>query len=107
MTISVIPLQPVPNQVLQVQLSGQAVELHVYQSTFAMFVDVYSGVNLVKGGQIAQNLNRIVRQAYHGFSGDMVFLDTQGNQDPLYWGLGDRWQLLYADDGFVPNLNNT
>jgi hypothetical protein len=33
--------------------------------------------------------------AYLGFSGDLVFVDTLGDQDPTYDGLGARYALIY------------
>lgn len=101
---TIVPIQPVPNQTLQVQLSNQAVTLNVYQFRFALFVDIYANNVRIQGGQIAQNLNRLVRDAYFGFVGDLVFMDTQGSADPVYTGLGTRWILLYDDTGFASNL---
>ena len=39
--------------------------------------------------------NRIVRDTYLGFLGDLAFFDLQGEDDPYYTGLGDRWVLGY------------
>ena len=90
-----IPVQPLPNQTLQVQLNNQACTLNIYQQTYGMFMDVYVGSTLIIAGVICENLNRIVRSIYLGFSGDFAFVDTQGSADPLYTGLGARWQLVY------------
>jgi hypothetical protein len=59
------------------------------------FVDLYVNNVLIIGSAIGQNLNRIVRSVYLGFAGDLVFFDTAGDADPVYSGLGSRWQLLY------------
>lgn len=40
-------------------------------------------------------MNLIVRSAYLGFIGDLAFIDTQGTSDPIYAGLGTRFQLVY------------
>lgn len=94
----VVPTQPVANQTLQVQLSGQACVINLYQTAYALFMDLYVGNSLVVCGVICENLNRIVRSAYLGFDGDFAFVDTQGLSDPIYYGLGSRWQLVYFDD---------
>lgn len=94
----VIPTQPLPNQNLQVQIGDMACSLDIYQNAFALFIDVYVNGALVIGGVIAENLNRIVRNAYLGFTGDLVFFDTQGGADPVYTGLGERYQLIYLSD---------
>jgi hypothetical protein len=52
-------------------------------------------------------LNRIIRDrqrllvdaGYRGFIGDFAMIDTQGRADPVYSGLGGRYQLVYFDAG--------
>ena len=46
----------------------------------------------------AKNLVSLVPTAYLGFSGWLVFVDTQGSEDPQYAGLGTRWVLVYLDE---------
>ena len=113
-TPQVIPLQPAVNQSLSINLSGQSVVLNlyfkeiqvpvaagiatdppVYEPVNPLFADVYSGNRLVIGGVLCQDRNRIVRDAYLGFKGDLAFVDTQGIDDPLVGGLGTRWLLTY------------
>ena len=91
----IVPLNANPNQTLTVGLGNQACQLDVYQKSGGLFMDVYVNNALIIAGVIAENLNRIVRSKYLGFSGDFVFVDTQGSDDPVYTGLGTRWQLLY------------
>ena len=95
--MQIVPLQPLPNQTLSVTLGAQNCQINVYQKFFGVFVDLYIGADLIIGGVIAQNLNRIVRDAYLGFVGDLAFYDTQGNDDPTYASLGTRFQLLYLE----------
>lgn len=91
----IVPLQPVPNQTLQVQLAGQPCTLNLFQYTYGLFASVYVGDVLIIASVLCQNFNRIVRSTYLGFVGDLVFLDTQGTDDPIYTGLGSRFVLLY------------
>lgn len=93
--MQLIPIQAVPNQTLQVQLGGQACVVNVYQLAYGLFLDLYVGNSLIVAGVICQNLNRIVRSLYLGFSGDLCFFDEQGAEDPVYTGLGSRFQLVY------------
>lgn len=96
--MQIVPLQPIPSQTLQVQLNGQACTLNIFQYAFGLFMSVYVGNNLIIASVICENFVRIVRDAYLGFSGDFVFLDMQGTEDPAYTGLGGssaRFQLLY------------
>ena len=93
--MQIIPLQSDPSQTLTVNLNGQNCSINVYQRLFGLFLDLYQDGSLVIGGQICQNLNRIVRSSYLGFQGDLAFIDTQGTDDPIYSGLGAQFQLLY------------
>lgn len=95
--MQIIPLQAVPNQTLTVLLADQNCRINVYQKFFGLFVDLSVGSTLILSGVIAQQANRIARYAYLGFTGDLVFFDTQGATDPVYTGLGSRYQLVYLE----------
>jgi hypothetical protein len=104
-----VPLVALPSQTLTTNLAGQVCQINVYQKFYGLFLDLYLGTTLIIGGVICQNCNRIVRSAYLGFSGDLMFYDTQGTyytpppnlavgyggQDPDYTGLGSQFQLVY------------
>ena len=92
-----IPLQPIPNQTLQVQLNGQACTLNVFQYSYGLFCTVMVGATLIVASAICQNQNRIIRDDYLGFSGSLAFVDTQGSTDPVFTGFGGRYQLIYFD----------
>ena len=93
-----IPLQAVPSQQTQIVLDGQTCSISVYVKNQCMFFDL-----AVNGSEIAyavqcSNLVSLVPTAYLGFSGWLVFYDTQGTSNPIYTGLGSRWLLLYLDE---------
>src|SRR5258708_7156093 len=98
----IIPLQPLPNQNLQVQLANQPCTIELYQTTYGLFCNLFIGSTQIIAGVICENLNRIVRSIYLGFVGDLVFNDLQGNTDPNYLGLGIRYQLLYLEASDLP-----
>ncbi len=91
----VIPLQATPSQIAQVTLDGQSCQIEVYQKRSGVYLNLYVNNTLIIGGVICENINRIVRSAYLGFSGDLCFLDNAGTDDPVYTGLGSRWTLMY------------
>jgi hypothetical protein len=93
----VVPLQPAPAQTVYVTLGGQACRINVYTKRQGMFVDLYSSNAPVVTGVIAQWQNRIVRDAYFGFVGDLAFIDLLGKDDPTYDGLGSRYELAYLE----------
>jgi hypothetical protein len=100
--MQVVPVQALPNQTFQVQLGGQACIISLYQLQYGLFMDATVPNGYVTAGTICENLNRIVRAPYLGFVGDLIFLDTQGVEDPVYTGLGSRWVLLYLDPADIP-----
>lgn len=95
----IIPVAALPAQTLTTVLGSQPCQIDVYQKFYGLFVDLSVNNVLIIGGVIAQNLNRIVRYKYLGFSGDLCFIDTQGDTDPYYLGLGDRYQFAYLQEG--------
>lgn len=97
MTVSVIPLIATPSQTLNVQLGPQPCRVDVRQRRTGIFVDVYVQDVAVVLGVKALNLNKLIRNAYANFTGDLFFADTQGSSDPSYDGLGGRFQLLWDD----------
>jgi hypothetical protein len=92
----IVPLQPVPNQAVRVQLAGQDCQINVYTKIGYLFVDVLVSNVVVVAGVVAENLNRIVRSTYLGFTGDLAFIDNEGSADPVYTGLGSRFSLAYV-----------
>lgn len=101
--MQIVPLQATPSQTLTVTLANQVCTIDVYQTLYGLFMDLYVNNSLIVGGVICQNLNRIVRSLYLGFSGDFVFNDTTGTTDPVYTGLGAQYQLKYLAASDLPN----
>ena len=97
-----IPLQAVPSQTVSVALNNQACQINVYTLTTGLYVDLLVNDAQIIGGVVAQNLNVIVRDAYLGFVGDLAFADTQGDEDPVYTGLGSRFILVYLFPSDLP-----
>ncbi len=90
-----VPLQPVPSQVSKVVLGGQNCQISVYQKSQGLFVDVVvDGVDIAIA-TIARDIDPIISRTYTGFIGNLLFIDTQGNVEPSYAGLGARWVLIY------------
>lgn len=90
-----IPLQPVPTQATKVVLGGQNVQLLIYQKPQGVFVDINTdGVDIVIG-VVARDAVPLMCRDYLGFIGNLLFVDTQGNSDPSYDGLGSRFSLVY------------
>jgi len=95
--MQIIPVQDVPAQTFDVLLGGQQTTINIYMKSTGMFLDVLVSNVLVVAGVICQNLNRIVRDEYLGFVGDLLWQDTQGSSDPSSPGLGTRYQFYYLE----------
>jgi hypothetical protein len=81
-----------------VTLNDQVTQINVYQTYNGLFIDVYLENDLIIGGVICENDNRIIRSTYLGYSGDLAFIDVQGSTDPVYTGLGTRYFLTYLTE---------
>lgn len=95
--MQIVPLQPLPSQIVNIILGGQSCTLKVYQKFYGLFIDVSVNESLIIGGVVCEDRNRIVRSQYLGFEGDLVFFDTVGTHDPEYTDLGSQFILAYLD----------
>lgn len=106
--MQLIPLTAVPSQLVQANLNSQSVSLSIYQLGSPPVAELY--LDVVSGGAPITNCRKcrafsgsltesapfvLLDSAYWGFQGDFLFIDTQGDEDPQYSGLGSRWQLIY------------
>lgn len=95
--MQVVPVSDVYNQALNATLGGQSVTINIYQKSTGLFMDVLINNAVVIAGVICQDRNRIVRDAYLGFIGDLIWVDQQGTGDPSSPGLGSRYLLYYLE----------
>lgn len=98
----IVPIQATASQNFTVQLGGQVCQIRIYQKTTGLFLDLYVDDKLIVGGVICLNLVRIVRSLYLGFLGDLLFIDNQGTDDPVFTGLGVRFSLAYLEASELP-----
>lgn len=98
-----IPLVPQPQQTVSCTLDDQQCTINLRTMTngegisvTSLYCDLYVSGSLIIGGVVCENGNRIVRDAYLGFSGDLAFWDMTGaGNDPTAAGLGTTYQLVY------------
>lgn len=98
-----IPVTDTYSQNLTAQLGGQNCQINLYQKNNShLYCDLYVNNVAIITGVICQNLNRIVRDLYLGFAGDLMWIDTQGTLtipstglDPSSPGLGTRYLFCY------------
>jgi hypothetical protein len=95
--MQVVPIGDMPSQTFTMMLGGQACRLRIVTRRGWLYLDLYILDVLIVAGARCLNQVRIVRDAYLGFVGDLMFQDTQGSNDPTSPGLGARFQLVYLE----------
>lgn len=90
-----IPLQPVPSQNVKSVLDGQNFQMFIRQMSQGLFVDVNVDGVEVMTAVVARDAVPLISRDYVGVSGNLLFTDTQGGDDPSYAGLGARFTLIY------------
>lgn len=94
----IIPLEPVPNQSFDIELSGQQCEFEFITRGVFMFMNLTLNGKNVINGVICLNGVDLIQYNDIGFVGRIYFTDTMGKLDPLYYGLNDRWLLIYETE---------
>lgn len=97
--MNAIPINAVPAQTLSVTLAGQSCTIAIYQKSTGLFLDLSLAKVPLVTCVLCHDRVRLVREPYLGFIGDLAFRDTQGKDDPVYTGLGTRFQLMYLAPG--------
>jgi hypothetical protein len=93
----IVPTQPVPNQELRISLNGQECLISLRQKTQGLFFDLSVGGEQVVTSVIGRDIAPLVCREYAGFSGNFIFLDMTGDDDPNSRELGSRWLLIYLN----------
>jgi len=97
--MNVIPLLAVENQEFSVVLNGQNCDISIYQKSTGLYFDITLNGTLIESTILCLNAVPLVQYSYLGFNGNLVFIDTQGSNDPTYDGLGNRYILVYYANG--------
>lgn len=90
-----IPLRAVPAQSLKCVLGGQNCTIVIAQKPQGVFVSVAVDNVPTVSTVIARDAVPLVCREYTGFTGNLLFVDTRGNDDPEYTGFGSRFALVY------------
>ena len=99
-----IPLQAMPSQSLRVMLNGQLCSIRIYTLSTGLYLDLSVLGTEILQGQLCVDRAYLVRDAYLGFIGDLAFVDTVSDTDPVYTGLGTQYQLIYFAPADLPSV---
>lgn len=97
--MQIIPLSATPSQSLNVLLGGQNVGLVLRQLNSGLYADIKLNGSVIGCGLLCLDRTLINNAPYTGFPGDLVFVDTQGTNDPTYDYLGSRYVLYWIEPG--------
>lgn len=95
MTVFEIPLSPIPNQTFAVRLGQQETQITLTWRNQRLFADVSANGKLLVLGRLCLNQTPIIHAPYRGFVGDLLFHDRNGNDNPHFAGLGNRFKLYW------------
>ena len=98
-----IPLRATPNQSMQIVLGAQNCTLRLYTRAEGgvehLYCDLAVDQSLVWGGVICQNRGILKLYGYLPFGGQLLFVDMEGDDDPVWSGLDNRFRLVYLEEG--------
>jgi hypothetical protein len=100
-----VPLFAVPNQTAAIVLNGQSCEIALRQNGANMYFDLRAdGVDIILCRIVRNKQLLCIDARYQPFVGDFIFNDSQGDTQPDYSGLGDRYTLYYLEPSELGQL---
>lgn len=99
--MKIIPITADQSQTFGIQLDNQNCQISIYQKSTGLYLDLYLNNQPIINARLCRDRVKLIGLKYLGFSGDLVFLDTQGLDDPDYTGLNTRFILAYFADGEI------
>lgn len=96
--MQVISLENKKHQIVSVTLGGQNCVITLSQNDENMFLSLSIDEKSIVKNVLCLNDVKLIRYKYLGFIGDLFFDDNQGNDNPNYTGLSDRFLLYYDGD---------
>lgn len=92
-----IPIDPIPNQSFDIDISDQRCRFEFITKGVFLYMNLTINEEEKLNGIICLNNENLLLYSDVGIKGRLYFLDTQEELDPIYYGLGDRWILIYEE----------
>lgn len=89
-----VALSAVPNQSLTSVVDGQYVTIELRTLETGIYFSLVKNNIPIVQSVLCLNGVKLVRDTYRDYIGDFLFIDMEGNADPVYSGLGGRFQLV-------------
>lgn len=94
--IRTIPLQPIAAQSVKTTIAGRDYTVTIIQKSTGLFFSVVIDEEPIVSYVICRDATMLITD-YKNVAVNFMFVDTQGNSDPHYTGLGTRFVLLQGD----------
>lgn len=89
-----IPLSSSPNQAVKTIINNQNCLVNIRTQNSGLYFSLsVNGVSIVDN-VLCLNGVKLIRVPYSGFVGELMFIDTEGEENPVYSGFGGRFQLV-------------
>ena len=102
-----IPVTAIPNQRFSVTLNGQSCTIELRQIGPALMISLWVDDAVAYQNSICGTKCKLGQFNNAVLSGALFFIDTLGETDPEFTGLGERYKFYYvsADDELYAQLN--
>lgn len=91
-----VPLQATESQTITILLNNQNCQINIYQKSTGLYLDLFKDNNVIIRTRLCVDRIPIIRNCSSGFVGELYFVDSSGNQNPDYLGLGTNFRLYYV-----------
>ena len=90
-------LMNVPSQDTTFSINGNKVGVKLLTRGSYLYCSISINDEARLNGIICHNKTNIIQYPIKELQGSLYFEDTQGDSDPIYDGLNDRWILIYEE----------
>ena len=92
-----IALEPIPYQTLSFELENKSVTVSLRQLGTSLYASLWVDTEPIFLNLRAVNGGKICHFPSSEIETDLRIIDTIGDEDPRFDGLGTRWRLVYGE----------
>lgn len=93
-----IPLQPHPNQIVEITLESQYCKIELKQrEPDQLYFNLTVNNQKICDSVLCNDRVPLIKTDHRGFIGCIYFEDLKGVLNPTYDGFGTRYRLIYGD----------
>ena len=97
MSIRTIPLSAIPAQIVSAVVNEQAFQIEIRASRRQPFFNNDGGWRACRIISTSRQQGKHHAMAILAVNTSVIWVDTQGDDDPRYEGLGSRWILAFEE----------